>query len=295
MPAAGTRPVAVDDDVCTIVCGSKEIIRPNSDITDRPAYPISVTNKSGYTLEVGPDYSVSFGKVNGIELSSFVIEGSDGSLLLGGPAVPPGETADFYLIPNGGGYSFTSLEELVNVELIIKVDWRDSADELHSRDYTLFLDMAESPEYHVPSDVIRYENELFSDELPSDWVGTVIGEGTADEYAVFWAPPQLASREGGVEIQLNPFMTYQELSEQLVEIYSDPEDTLTTCTSFIGGHPARVIAGYNDASCTMDFEYYVDRGNGDEIRIFFSSEPQFEPQMGPIRERFLNSIAFRYD
>ena len=296
--------ILVDDDRFTIVSHGKGMIDVQSYAEQRPVYLLSITNKTncGVSINSGhldEDFGYyHIGTINGAEISTLVfIDPQDERSYERGYYSPifPGTTKDLYLEPLGGGYGFTSTDELANVLVDIHLSSVDY--DSWYRNYTLVLDEGEYAAYTRPSDVVQYENDIISYELPSDWKRDIIYEGTEYEYEIIWAPPSLSLLLTHIEIYTNPVWTLQETVDEYNEehqaYYADPMDSIATYDAVIDGHSAEVVEEYNHIADATTYTYFIHASGEKLISIQFISETEFRADLDEIRQQVLDSIRFK--
>lgn len=294
----------VDDDRFTIVSHGKGMIDVQTSAEQRPAYLLSITNKSNcgvgiYTGHMDEDIGdYHLGTINGAEISALCfIDPQDEQKYEGICFSPifPGTTKDLYMEPFGGGYGFTSTDELTNVVVDIHLSSVDY-DSWYCN-YTLVLDEGEIVAYDRPSDVVQYENDIISYELPSDWKRDIFYEGTEYEYELVWAPPSLSLHLTHIEIRTNPIWTLQEMvdayNQEHQAYYADPLDSMTTYDAVIDGHSAEVLEDYNHIADATTYTYFIHASGEKLISIQFISETQFKADLDAIRQQILDSIRFK--
>ena len=298
--------VLVDDDLCRIVSHGKEMIKVYGYSVERPAYLLSVTNRASRSMEIytghvsEDDFDYTVGTVNGQIMSALAFIDSKDEKHYEGilfSSILPGETVNLYMEPLGGGYGFTSVDELRNVIANIYVSLSNPGGDFQYRNYTLKLDEGIYEEYTGAPGVVQYENDYFVCDLPSDWQAVTYYEGTEYEYDMAFPPPELSIHLTRIEFNTNPLQTVQSLVDEYNEdhkaFYADPEDSLKTYTVSIGGRSAEVVEQYNHIADATYYTYFMTANDGKEIMIDFISEMTFESELNEIRQQVLSSIRFK--
>ena len=167
-PYTGDGEVLVDDDVITIVNLGKEVRKTSWLVSGSYVeYKLSVTNKLDHDIwlcggQVDNEYQ--YGSVDGSKIWHLYVESDELD-----PKIPAGGTVEVRVFPQGHGYGYRTLEEMVNVTVYIhaKLDVEGNS----KRDYTLLMDQGKTYNRAPASGYTVHDATPygFTFELPDDW------------------------------------------------------------------------------------------------------------------------------
>ena len=296
-PDIGSGSVLVDDAICTIVCLGKATLESETYVGLPMAYyHLAVTNHLDRDFVLVPgtmENMDDLGSVNGYrlyELGMFFEDGNPDHLSLldrtrpmdgyfACPIIPAGATVPIGLRPGGGGYSYRTPEELVNVIVNLHLQYDEISPSIPlNQNYSLRMNEGETYQREAFTGYVRHEsNEFgFSFEIPNNWI--------ASEYNLEWLdhgnicllpPPELIVAKGCDSI------TVQTMPSDFKNI--DDPSFITLPDRSIGGRAAVGIKGLNNR-CTY---YFIPLNDNTDIMI-----TDFCRALEPELEHFLDSIRF---
>lgn len=304
-PDIGSGSVLVDDEVCTIEYLGKAIYEDmTSQVHPEAYFRTSVTNHLNQDIVILPikgDHSMeAYVDGNGtIGLLLFTENWQHTQFVDGirGVVIPAGSTMEVYMMPRGYGAGYQTIEELVNAQLFVQVQYDlDIGLSGLERNYELHFCGDETynrePATGYMCSEIKEYGHVFSFEIPNDWKLYDELEDIPSEKKMLSGfqlydllPPPNMAKYFGTSI----YIEFSNVGGYFRHFEGDGFTQLAD--RMIDGVPAYVYQHQD-----MDQEIYVILfDDGISIDITMNKDRYIADQIDPIIEHFLSSIRFTSD